>query len=96
MHKGKQTTKGVRAADLFPRIKYEEEEEKDQANIALWERHIQQEALHNASNTEGPLALWSKEALLKQLAEQVTRHAQEKYDRAIQREQELMMIGSYD
>jgi hypothetical protein len=96
MHKGKQTSAGVHGANLFPQIEHGEEEGKAQTEIALWKRHIQQEAEHNACKKEGPLALGGKEASLKQLAERVTREAQEEYERAILRERAASMLGSYD
>jgi hypothetical protein len=63
------------------KIKDEARNEKKQAEVEIWARSVQQEALGEAGKKVGTLTLGDLEAQLKKVSEQVTREAQEKQER---------------
>jgi hypothetical protein len=59
-------------------IESEEMDEKAQTESSIWTWKVHETALHEASQMEGPLKFDTRELLLKQVSEEVTRKAQEK------------------
>ncbi len=60
------------------RIESKEIEEKSQVESGIWTWKVHEVALHEAGQREGPLHFDSRELLLKQISEEVTRKVQEK------------------
>ena len=59
-------------------IESEDEDGNVQTESVIWTWKVHEVALHEASHREGLLMIGSKETLLKQVSEEVSRKAQEK------------------
>jgi hypothetical protein len=60
------------------RMKSEEMDGKAESESGIWIWKVHEIALHEASHREGPLKFDTREPLLKQLSDEVTRSVQEK------------------
>jgi hypothetical protein len=79
LQRANQTGAQKRTSGSVPRTTTEERE--NQTEVERWGWKVQEWALQEAARRGGPPALGSIEIQLKRISEQVTRQAQEKYQR---------------
>ena len=85
-HGAKQTGVGEHPSGPLSPIQTDLTEEKDkqvQTEIEKWAFEVHEVAHHEVTHKEGPLAIGSKEPLLKKVSEEVTKNAQEKLNKEL-------------
>jgi hypothetical protein len=86
LQRANQTGAQKRTSGSVPRTTTEERE--NQTEVERWGWKVQEWALQEAARRGGPPALGSIEIQLKRISEQVTRQAQEKYQRTAETRKE--------
>ena len=85
-HGAKPTGVGEHLSGPLSPIQTDLTEEKDkqvQTEIEKWAFEVHEVAHHEVTHKEGPLAIGSKEPLLKKVSEEVTQKAQEKLNKEL-------------
>jgi len=85
-HGAKPTGVGEHLSGPLSPIQTDLTEEKDkqvQTEIEMWAFEVHEVAHHEVTHKEGPLAIGSKEPLLKKVSEEVTQKAQEKLNKEL-------------